>query len=597
MRILVSNPDTIGDFVLRQPLCQALVDAGHEVMLMVRPLLGPLAMTAVPGAQVHVVKANVYDPSMKAQDRSLDEVVAAAKSFDPEVIAVGPFQWTVMEERLSLELKSARVVAMSGRLFYHPRHGEAGESKLRVTDRVDVSEDVPETRKNELMACAVLGRAVKLADPGLTMSREQRVAAEAVLGELGLESGEYWAACIGHDEWTQIRNWPEEHWATLLKAWHERYGRKFLLIGSEREGDVLAKIRGLMGDAAGAAVAEWRGEGQGDLDLLAGLIGLSRGYVGRDTGPMHVAAALKKPVLAVFGGGTWPRFLPQVDPSISLTVGVPCTGCNWVCHLPESYCVKQVPMAEVMQAMEDLEEGKVRERTTRVIKAEALLVRRIAREGGEWGRKHLTQLSGTRREHMEQTQSLTEAVERLGKEAGRAEVLSAELEALRAEMARRESLLKQRLAAAEAMFKAREDELKLRIAELEGTGGTLEQRVQQRLAEIQGQMEARARERIATEEAARVAREAETRSRLSKVQAELTEAQAQAADLKLRLQRVQGEHAALANWSRQLEEELSVVRPRLHELMSSRWRRYGQRLHLCMMLPWEKEFAQSNGKH
>ena len=39
---------------------------------------------------------------------------------------------------------------------------------------------------------------------------------------------------------------------------------------------------------------------------------------------MHAAAALGKPLLAVFGGGTWPRFLPAVEPSVTVTVGVSC---------------------------------------------------------------------------------------------------------------------------------------------------------------------------------------------------------------------------------------------------------------------------------
>src|SRR5207247_4436511 len=82
-----------------------------------------------------------------------------------------------------------------------------------------------------------------------------------------------------------------------------------------------------MGEVLGSAeavarhAAVWMEARASVSDLLA-LTQLSAGYVGHDTGPMHVAAAMGKPVLAVYGGGTWPRFRPAVTPSVALLVGV-----------------------------------------------------------------------------------------------------------------------------------------------------------------------------------------------------------------------------------------------------------------------------------
>ena len=65
---------------------------------------------------------------------------------------------------------------------------------------------------------------------------------------------------------------------------------------------------------------------------------------------MHLAAALGKPAMAVFGGGTWPRFVPAVEPSCSMMVGVPCTGCGWVCGFKRPHCIDDVPVEQVKQA-------------------------------------------------------------------------------------------------------------------------------------------------------------------------------------------------------------------------------------------------------
>jgi hypothetical protein len=31
---------------------------------------------------------------------------------------------------------------------------------------------------------------------------------------------------------------------------------------------------------------------------------------------------------------------------------MPCSGCNWLCHLRESYCVKRVPVEAILDAID-----------------------------------------------------------------------------------------------------------------------------------------------------------------------------------------------------------------------------------------------------
>jgi chromosome segregation ATPase len=183
---------------------------------------------------------------------------------------------------------------------------------------------------------------------------------------------------------------------------------------------------------------------------------------------------------------------------------------------------------------------------------------------------------------MEQSDSLAAVLERALKQAGRAEALSEQLDTAAAEYATKESLLRQRLAAAENTFKAREAELTRRLAELEANASKAERF-------IQAEAEHKARE------ADLLARLARTQSELAKVSNELLQAKADAADADLRLGKVRADQQTLMTLSRQHEGEVAVLRRRLSELMASRWRRYGQRLHLCMTLPWEHEMT--NGKH
>lgn len=65
---------------------------------------------------------------------------------------------------------------------------------------------------------------------------------------------------------------------------------------------------------------------------------------------MHLAAALGLPLLGVFGGGTWPRFVPRGATGIAMTVAMPCQGCDWRCHLPEPFCVTGLRPEDVVAA-------------------------------------------------------------------------------------------------------------------------------------------------------------------------------------------------------------------------------------------------------
>jgi ADP-heptose:LPS heptosyltransferase/predicted nucleic acid-binding Zn-ribbon protein len=596
MRILASNPDTIGDLVLRQPLYASLLAAGHELMLVVRSMLIPLVGQVAPGARAMAIETEVYDSSVEPDSAAFDALAAAAREFRPDVFLVAPFQWTVLEERLAAELPGVRCVAMTGRVYSDPSFGPERLSRLCPTERVEVTEDMPEPRKNEKLATQVLGRDVRLPDPALKVSAAQSRAAEAELVKLGLSPGGYWVACVGHSKHTAVRDWVPDRWARVLSQWPER-SRRFLLIGSEPERESLRAVRARMGDADGVAV-EWVGEGESSVETLVGLVAASAGYVGRDTGPMHIAAALGKPVLAVFGGGTWPRFLPQVNPSIAITVGVPCVGCGWRCHLESSYCIKDVPAKDVLAAAEELEEGKVRGREARVIPPTPLLLTQIGREGAVAARRNLAEASRLRREADGSESVRSELEARAARLAAELASLSDELRAARARLDQQGAVAAQyreQLAAAARALGEKEAGWSRHVASLDKLMAELRAEHAEALVkrgEDAGALAA-ARERLA--EAIPVLDD--LRGRLGAAQHRLGHAESQASDLRLRVTRLEADQTAVSALARQHEAEVEVLRLRLSELLASRWRKLGQKMGVAMKLPWERDSGANGQGH
>jgi heptosyltransferase I len=82
--------------------------------------------------------------------------------------------------------------------------------------------------------------------------------------------------------------------------------------------------------------------GQADvLDLAAVLEQLSV-FVTGDTGPMHLAAAVGTPVVALFGPSVPARYAPRTAASRIVRIDLPCSPCNRI-RLPPTRCRGHVP--------------------------------------------------------------------------------------------------------------------------------------------------------------------------------------------------------------------------------------------------------------
>jgi ADP-heptose:LPS heptosyltransferase len=106
-------------------------------------------------------------------------------------------------------------------------------------------------------------------------------------------------------------------------------------------------------DAAGAL----------DLAALAALIGSLEVLVTGDTGPMHLAAAMATPVVAIFGPSQPARYGPRAARERIVRIDLPCSPCGQV-RLPPERCRGHVPdcldgigVAEVVAAATALLRG------------------------------------------------------------------------------------------------------------------------------------------------------------------------------------------------------------------------------------------------
>jgi ADP-heptose:LPS heptosyltransferase len=76
----------------------------------------------------------------------------------------------------------------------------------------------------------------------------------------------------------------------------------------------------------------------------------------QDTATLHVATALRKPVVGIIGGGHFGRFYPWGDPQLSRSANKPmdCYGCNWQCKFETVRCIREISPVNAAQHLNEL---------------------------------------------------------------------------------------------------------------------------------------------------------------------------------------------------------------------------------------------------
>jgi ADP-heptose:LPS heptosyltransferase len=617
MRILISNPDTIGDVVLREPLFRALHGAGHELALVVSPLVQPMARMVAPGARLFELPVSVYNGKIRADDERLDAVAEAAAAFEPDVFVAAPYTWTVLEQRMAEALPGVRSIGQAGGQFLDPAYGREVEVRAPFDEIVRVNEDLHELRKSEALARAVLGKAVHLDEPKLVVDPEQAEAANAVLGALSLKRGAFLAACVGHQVHTAIRNWRPERWAQTLAHWMEKHQRPVLLLGAQEEAEVSREIADAL-EAKGLEPRHWFGGPEGDTLLMAALLDASHGYVGRDTGPMHIAAALGKPVFAIFGGGTWPRFRPLARPSVSITLAVPCSPCDWRCEQRRSHCIKDIPVGEVTAQIDRFEAGLVEGAEVVQIEPSRAMLVGLAGDAARAARQYRAELSVARRALGEKDEEVRrvsmsenavlqrlDRLEQAFQKSGQANAQAEEAKRHASEVTQKlnqntQALQQARQELAQAVRRAETtdqvnanlagevESLRAQLAEAKRHASEGQQQAEQLRQQLTQQRDAAEREAASLRAKYTGVDLAKLRENLASARRLAGTVQGENNDLKLRVEQLVRERRAMEKLADQRLVAVQTLESKLGELLASRWRQMGQRLHVAMVLPWEE---------
>ena len=160
------------------------------------------------------------------------------------------------------------------------------------------------------------------AHPLLELTEAERTAARHFLIEAGLTSERLLIGIHPGGNW-EYKLWDGNNYADVADILAEQLNATILLFAGPNERHLQTQVAEMM-DALPILVQT------NDLRHLAALISACDVYIGNDTGPMHIAAAVGTPVIALFGSTNHIRSGPYGDSHTVLQSGIN-LGCN-PCH-------------------------------------------------------------------------------------------------------------------------------------------------------------------------------------------------------------------------------------------------------------------------
>lgn len=176
---------------------------------------------------------------------------------------------------------------------------------------------------------------------------------QQALDELMLNTGRPVLSLCPGAEFGPSKRWPEQHYAEVAKQQIEQ-GKQVWIFGSAKDISVAEAIRHYLPSAQQAHCHILAGKTS--LHQAIDLMALSKLVISNDSGLMHIAAALQRPLIGVYGS-TSPQYTPPLAKKVAVVhTDIECRPCfKRECPLGHLKCLKDLAPQQVINAITKLQ--------------------------------------------------------------------------------------------------------------------------------------------------------------------------------------------------------------------------------------------------
>ena len=330
-----------GDVVLTLPLAQGLkrLQPGCSVSMVVIPKAAELLQNHPDISEIIVYDKRRADAGVAGFWRLAKEL--RSRRFDVALIPHRSFRSAALAT-------AARVPRRIG--------FDTSAGRFLLTDTVRYEQSIHEIGRNASLVTPLVGKPLVTELPSLFPSDEDRIIVDDHISEKSVDPTTPMVGIAPGSVWNTKR-WLEERFRELIMM-SVGAGYRVILIGGSEDKPLCERLRSATDAAKVCSMA-------GKLTLLQSAEAIRRcaALVSNDSAPMHLAVAMRTPVVAVFGP-TIPGFgfapngkhdrIVQID-------GLPCRPCSIhggdTCPIGTFDCMVKIRATEVFDAVQEVING------------------------------------------------------------------------------------------------------------------------------------------------------------------------------------------------------------------------------------------------
>ncbi|MBI3793924.1 MAG: glycosyltransferase family 9 protein [Nitrospinae bacterium] len=345
-KILVLRYRSIGDLVLCNPALETI-------------------RATFPGARIDFVVDEAFE-SLFYKNPNIDRSIPFSRGSKGE----GKIKSLLRELRFILRIRaekydmvvdlhcgprSAMLAWLSGARY---RLGYPFRFRNRLFYNIHSPFDDGKTRPNDSHSVNNMVKILSPLDPAepveknlfLTCRDEDRKFASDFLARNGVLPGET-VMVIHPGASPDIRRLPVEKMGEVLRWLCNETIIKTVLAGTEAERDFIKQMQEIAGRERPVAIGFTLGQ-------FAALLEAGDMFMGNDSGPVHMAAALKKPVVVFFGPGDPEVWAPWGTDAVVLRTArmecMPCSQYKVQCPYGGNHCMNRIPVEDIKNAVTSL---------------------------------------------------------------------------------------------------------------------------------------------------------------------------------------------------------------------------------------------------
>lgn len=325
-KILVVAPSWVGDTMLVQPMLARLKQRFPGCLIdMFAPPWTEALLRQMP--EVHDVIVNPFPHgALRLGERMKAGRQLRNSHYDQAIVLPNSLKSALVPLFAKIPLRTGFVGEMRRGILNDARRLNKKKLPLMVERFAQLAEAPDEPLQRPIPS------------PRLEVDEEQR---QRVLDMLGLDLDKPVAAFCPGAEYGPAKRWPIPYFAELAQRLEER-GYAVWLVGSPKDKEIGDKIVALGNHDIRNLC------GQTDLADAIALLSCASLVVSNDSGLMHLAAALDRPMLALYGSSS-PDFTPPLSSHAQvIKLDIPCSPCfKRVCPLGHFNCMMKLTAEQV----------------------------------------------------------------------------------------------------------------------------------------------------------------------------------------------------------------------------------------------------------